>query len=416
MFSALLLSAALSAPGQCCGLNGPLPTTGPFAGLQLDSASSVMYSSYKIRKRKPAKIEFDIYPAGSVVQVDDYTVKSKGRFRTLETPDLVPGRAYVYYIQAITAVGGRICTDTKRITVRAGKTVHVRLRPRLQRRLQPIIGPANPVGQTECVAGCPCGRCEDDCRCGKGKPCGGANCSCLAASAPPAPKGPKKMGCICSPKCPCHDCLCAENETKCCKDCDCKSRIATHGVDGDKISPANKIILHSKGKAKTISKRQAKSLLEAGKLMDDSALSRVTVIGPAESRKQIEADWKSHPALADLKGKFLFQSYDPNHPLIARYGFVTTGTQVYIQRPDGLGPDGGSPWRFEYAGAEMLAGALRDADKGYDPTKDKDPTKKPALSAAGATDWAKKNAGLCVVALGAAGALCLWPRREEEKK
>lgn len=147
------------------------------------------------------------------------------------------------------------------------------------------------------------------------------------------------------------------------------------GVETDKIGRTPSY--HRNGKS--VSRGDIVQALEKG-LVDDSALPRLTVIGPEEARKRVLTDLNSSPALAPWKGKFLVQDYTPDNWAIQGLGFVTTGSPtIYAQRPDGVvlhRQDG-------YEGPEKLAQALRKADPTYDPKKDPDLAKPGVLG----IDW-----------------------------
>jgi hypothetical protein len=118
-------------------------------------------------------------------------------------------------------------------------------------------------------------------------------------------------------------------------------------------------------------------MLALEKVPEDGKLTRLTVIGPAEQRAAFEADWKSSPELAPLKGHFCYTSYDPAHWHVAKYGFVTNGKPtIYVQQPDGKV----LARMDDYPGAARFAQALRRVRPDYDPSKDR-PTPGPATPA-----------------------------------
>lgn len=155
------------------------------------------------------------------------------------------------------------------------------------------------------------------------------------------------------------------------------------------------------------------ALKPGGKLVDDSALPILSIIGPAEVCKAVEADVATHPALQALRGQFLFQSFRPEDWQVSRSGFVLGGKPtVYMQAPDGsvLFRDD------KYVGPELLAEAVavafgqccpkRDPVPDYQPEKDR-PARvvvKPQLD----VPWGWIAGGLCAfLGLGGLGLLAL---------
>lgn len=68
----------------------------------------------------------------------------------------------------------------------------------------------------------------------------------------------------------------------------------------------------------------------------DSDKFSLTVIGPASAREQVARDLATHPALLNVRGKYVLQCYEPSDPMVARAGFVTNGQpSIYLQLADG---------------------------------------------------------------------------------
>lgn len=110
-----------------------------------------------------------------------------------------------------------------------------------------------------------------------------------------------------------------------------------------------------------------------GKLTDDSATLRLTIVGDESLRKRVIADLSSHPALLHWRDKLLIQDYAPDHWAVADIGFAPG---ITLQAPAGVA--GKAPVLFRmtrYPDAEHLAGALRKADPSYRPENDPDPSK-----------------------------------------
>jgi hypothetical protein len=124
------------------------------------------------------------------------------------------------------------------------------------------------------------------------------------------------------------------------------------------------------------------SLAAASSVPDDSASVRLTVIGGAAIRQQVESDVTTRPELYFLKGKVVFASFPSDHWRIRDGGFKVPSNpndvMIYAQRPDGT-----VLWRQEgYPtgnGAVKLAAALRDKVPGYDPVKDPNPDSVPLV-------------------------------------
>ena len=61
-------------------------------------------------------------PADATVYFDDRPTKQAGAERTYVTPELPPGKEYVYQVKIEYTRDGRMTTQTKSVTVRAGQT------------------------------------------------------------------------------------------------------------------------------------------------------------------------------------------------------------------------------------------------------------------------------------------------------
>lgn len=110
--------------------------------------------------------------------------------------------------------------------------------------------------------------------------------------------------------------------------------------------------------------RFAGSQALAAKLPDDRKLLRLTLIGSKEFTAPILSDLQ-RPPLADVRDRVLVQTYTPEAWAVKDSGFKG-GNQIYLQAPAGK-----VLAREEtYPGAEVLAGAIREADKSYRPELD----------------------------------------------
>lgn len=119
----------------------------------------------------------------------------------------------------------------------------------------------------------------------------------------------------------------------------------------------------------TITREQAFADMET--FSDDVRKLRLTVVGPAEMRERCERDWRDSPAFADLRDRVLFRTYDPAHWWVADVGMAPGITLQGPARADGKAP---VIWRLrDYAGADNLAVAIRQADPSYQPSRDADP-------------------------------------------
>lgn len=167
------------------------------------------------------------------------------------------------------------------------------------------------------------------------------------------------------------------------------------GVDRSKLKGEESY--HLNGRKAT--RKQAIEAIEAN-VPDDVDKLRLTVIGGEADRKRVLADIDTHPALAEVKGRVLVQSYPADHWAVAKAGFVTTGAPtIYVQQPDGRVLHR----QDAYAGPEPLAEAVRKADPNYQPKNDPD-LNRPAL-AGGAP-------GAALVILGGLAAVLLYLRSQ----
>lgn len=139
------------------------------------------------------------------------------------------------------------------------------------------------------------------------------------------------------------------------------------GISADKVSSESGYCLNGK----KVSRGDAFAAF--GKLTDDSAKQRLTIVGDESLRKKVKDDLATHPALAEWRDKLLVQDYAPDHWAVTGVGFAPG---ITLQSP--AGSDGKAPVLFRmtsYAGPDVLAGALRKADPNYKPERDPDPSK-----------------------------------------
>jgi hypothetical protein len=138
----------------------------------------------------------------------------------------------------------------------------------------------------------------------------------------------------------------------------CEPPIAPPGVIADQIRTTGE--RYSLG-GEECSKEQAMAAL-----VDDSAALSLTLITADQGTQTRFLADLAGAEFAQLRSGVVTQVYAPDNWAL-RCGFVTTGTQVYLQKPDGQ-----VVARVPaYAGAETL----RKIDPSYDPSKDRDPTK-----------------------------------------
>ncbi len=110
-----------------------------------------------------------------------------------------------------------------------------------------------------------------------------------------------------------------------------------------------------------------------GKIVDDSAKLRLTIVGDDAFRAKVKGDLAAHPVLIEWRDQLLVQDYPPEHWAVAGVGFAPG---ITLQLP--AGRDGKAPVLFRmtvYTGPEALGGAIRKADPNYKPERDPDPSK-----------------------------------------
>jgi hypothetical protein len=113
-----------------------------------------------------------------------------------------------------------------------------------------------------------------------------------------------------------------------------------------------------------------------GTIPNDGCLPVITVIGTEQARKQVLADFDTHPSLSWIKGHARVQGEEPGSWRAGgERGFVQPAAGsvvIYAQTCDGK-----TLWRQDdYAGgAQVLAERLRDKVPGYDPAKDPQPNR-----------------------------------------
>jgi hypothetical protein len=140
---------------------------------------------------------------------------------------------------------------------------------------------------------------------------------------------------------------------------------------GVKRSGVQRTGCHYRLNGKEVGRDEAVQALKAGapNLPDDSGKKTLTIIGPAESRKQVEADLAG--PLAQQASAFRVKSYAPDNWAVARYGFVTSGNPtIYVQNPDGKVLARMDGYRGAAELGEVLSQAMRAKDASYDPAKD----------------------------------------------
>lgn len=171
--------------------------------------------------------------------------------------------------------------------------------------------------------------------------------------------------------------------------------VKNFGIDREQLGqPRERITLGGK----EITHAEAKKLLEAGSLTDDSGKLRLTIIGSEADRKRVVDDLKG--PLADLAGSFLVQNYAPDDWPVARAGFQTGGKPtIYVQAPSGKVLHRQDDYADGADGFRRALEAVRKPDPNYDPTKDRD-LRRPS---ADLSMWA---------VLGLAGALFLLASRK----
>lgn len=218
-----------------------------------------------------------------------------------------------------------------------------------------------------------------------------------------------------------------------------KAETENFGVDWSKINGKDgpEYWLTIDGKRRRVSKWECEQILERKNLVDDSGKLRLTIIGSDAQRKPVLDALAAIPA----REQFLVQDYAPDHWAVRSVGFDCDGApSIYLQLPDGrvLHRQASFLGRDQLASAMdaavHLAGQLRRPDPNYDPKKDPDILKKPAVPGGDWPWWAVLGVGLLgglVVAvlvmiggriIGAAASAARWTCRkiapcecEEEK-
>jgi hypothetical protein len=144
--------------------------------------------------------------------------------------------------------------------------------------------------------------------------------------------------------------------------------VKNFGIDREQLGqPKERITLGGR----EITHAEAKQLLEASGLADDSSKLRLTIIGSEADRKRVLDDLKG--PLADLAGGFLVQSYAPDQWAVARAGFQTGGKPtIYVQAPSGKVLHRQDDYADGADGLRRALEAIRKPDPNYDPTKDRD--------------------------------------------
>jgi hypothetical protein len=144
--------------------------------------------------------------------------------------------------------------------------------------------------------------------------------------------------------------------------------VKNFGIDRELLGePCERILLGGK----EITQAEAKELLEAGSLADDSAKLRLTIIGSEAECKRVLDDLKG--PLADLAGGFLVQSYRPKDWAVARVGFHTAGKPtIYVQASSGKVLHRQDDYVDGADGLRRALEAIRKPDPNYDPAKDRD--------------------------------------------
>jgi hypothetical protein len=273
---------------------------------------------------RPATIRLTVDPPDGEVWLDEHRVQSQGPVRVLVSPPLAPGRRYSYRVKARWGTTERQWT----LEVEAGKTSTLTLRP-------------DPEGCRRCPQGCRCPCQGSCCSCRQGKPCGGDGCCCTV------PKSDDESG----------DLPMVEQDG-----------VQNFGIDRAQLGqPRERITLGRR----EITHAEARKLLEAATLADDSGKLRLTIIGSEADRQRVLDDLKG--PLADLASGFLVQSYAPDNWAVARAGFQTGGKPtIYVQAPSGKVLHRQDDYADGADGLRRGLEAVRKPDPNYDPAKDRD--------------------------------------------
>lgn len=108
-------------------------------------------------------------------------------------------------------------------------------------------------------------------------------------------------------------------------------------------------------------------------LVDDRGKWFLTAVLPEGERKKLLADLESSPHLQPWRAKLHVNAYAPDDWHVAQAGLA--GGVTYQPPPNEQGRATVAFRLRAYAGPEVLAQALREADKSYAPDNDPDPTK-----------------------------------------
>jgi len=301
---------------------------------------------------RPATIRLTVDPPNGEVWLDEHHVQSRGPVRVLVTPPLRPGYRYSYRVTARWGTTEQQWT----LEVEASKTSTLTLRP-------------DPEGCRRCPQGCRCPCRGSCCPCRQGQPCGGDGCHCTA------PTSDDVFG----------DLPMVEQDG-----------VKNFGIDRAQLGQMRERITLG---GREITHAEAKQLLEASGLSDDSGKLRLTIIGSEADRKRVLDDLKG--PLADLAGGFLVQSYAPDHWAVARAGFHTAGKPtLYVQAPSGKVLHRQDDYADGADGLRRALEAVRKPDPNYDPARDRD-LRRPSAEL---STWA---------VLGLAGVLFLLALRKE---
>jgi uncharacterized protein (TIGR03000 family) len=144
--------------------------------------------------------------------------------------------------------------------------------------------------------------------------------------------------------------------------------VQNFGIDRTQLQPSRERITFG---GREITQAEAKKLLEAGGLTDDSGRLRLTIIGSETDRQRVLDDLRG--PRADLAGRFLIQSYPPDHWAVARAGFYTAGKPtIYVQTPSGQVLHRQDDYADGADGLRRALEAIRQPNPNYDPSKDRD--------------------------------------------
>jgi len=144
--------------------------------------------------------------------------------------------------------------------------------------------------------------------------------------------------------------------------------VQNFGIDRAQLSQSGEHIVFD---GRQITSAEARELLEAGTLTDDSAMLRLTIIGSAADCRRVLDDLNG--PLADLAGNFLIQSYPPDHWAVARAGFYTAGKPtIYVQTASGKVLHRQDDYDDGADGLRRALEAIRKPNPNYNPLRDRD--------------------------------------------